>query len=777
MEERLQKNPVKLLLPFGFASLVLVILLCGLAQETEAEPRVLSVTQSQAQNHHRLLDYQTGVSVCEQTPNLVRNLNPGFEQGGGDPWKPNHWYECEDCLFAYHDPGPDSLVSAEIGADSPRSEDCRLVTTPIQETPVEEGRFYDYYGRVQADLTQGDAYLRITFWSCSNVLSDCYAGEGHTTHVTHTQGAWATVTGSVQAPAGARYARVEAVLPALSVGTVHFDDVYLGLATCLEITKSDNSGSAAPGQMLTYTIVYTNVGREKATDVQIIETYDDRYVYFKGAQPPPDKGTTIWEVSELTPTASSMITVWVEVRNDKDPRDLIVNCVEIDSDELDSDEPDSDKKVHVCISTGDGCAITIYPPGVEQTGQPGEQVSYALTLHNLGIYDGRPDLVAVSSQGWKVITPSLPYTLTSGGSADMTMGLVVPPDALDGTAVVTDVTIVTATLTCVTCTEKATAVVTTVVTHGVVSPTRIAVGGPTTGFVHTAYTFIANVSPSTATLPVTYHWQATGQTPVTTSVYALSHTVRFTWSTTGTKTVTVTATNAGGAISGTHFILIEWHRVYVPLVLRRWPPAPVLYPISNPGGDGSYTVCWSTVNWGNFYVLEEDIDTTFPSPVQVYSGTNTCKSITGKGAARYYYRCKVCNGWTCSDWSNVEYVDVLWEAEPNDDGLTQANGPIVCGLTYYGTFTSTADIKDYFYFTLTVSHSVELWLTNIPAGSNYELCLRNASLGEIKCSANSGNADEHILVGSLPPGLYRIQVYKRSSTGSTQPYHLRLECR
>jgi hypothetical protein len=220
----------------------------------------------------------------------------------------------------------------------------------------------------------------------------------------------------------------------------------------------------------------------------------------------------------------------------------------------------------------------------------------------------------------------------------------------------------------------------------------------------------------------------------------------------------------------------EWgvSTIYLPLVLRRWPPVPDLFPIDNTDGDGDYDVCWSEVGRANYYVLEEAIYCDFNGWKGVYTGTDTCYSITDKGPTRYYYRVKARNGWPDDVWSNVQSVDVLWEKEPNDDPLSQANGPIVSGLTYYGTFPSGLDVKDYFSFTLTIPHSVEIWLTNIPAGHDYHLCLRDANLvPEIRCSANPGNADEHILVSDLTAGKrYYIQVFNASQTGSSQPYHL-----
>ena len=79
MKKQLQKSLVRSLLPLGFSSLLLVILLCGLSQATEAEPGASFAAMSR----EGMLDHQTGVSVCQQTENLM--LNPGFEQGSGEP--------------------------------------------------------------------------------------------------------------------------------------------------------------------------------------------------------------------------------------------------------------------------------------------------------------------------------------------------------------------------------------------------------------------------------------------------------------------------------------------------------------------------------------------------------------------------------------------------------------------------------------------------------------------------------------------------------------------
>jgi uncharacterized membrane protein YeaQ/YmgE (transglycosylase-associated protein family) len=102
----------------------------------------------------------------------------------------------------------------------------------------------------------------------------------------------------------------------------------------------------------------------------------------------------------------------------------------------------------------------------------------------------------------------------------------------------------------------------TVVT-GTTSLTGVVITGRTTGTVSTTYTFMATASPITATLPITYTWQADGQSPVThVAISGLTDIVTFTWPSgvSGTQAITVTAANAGPeVVTGTaaiHILLL-----------------------------------------------------------------------------------------------------------------------------------------------------------------------------------------------------------------------------
>ncbi len=105
------------------------------------------------------------------------------------------------------------------------------------------------------------------------------------------------------------------------------------------------------------------------------------------------------------------------------------------------------------------------------------------------------------------------------------------------------------------------------------SPGDVTIIGPTKGITQTAYSFTANVSPGTVVQPITYEWQATNQAPVTHTGGGLSDTISFTWSTTGTQTISVTVTNAHGTASDDHAITIgdtASNVVFLPMVVKNY---------------------------------------------------------------------------------------------------------------------------------------------------------------------------------------------------------------
>lgn len=92
------------------------------------------------------------------------------------------------------------------------------------------------------------------------------------------------------------------------------------------------------------------------------------------------------------------------------------------------------------------------------------------------------------------------------------------------------------------------------------------IGGPSHGMINTSYDFLALVGPSSATTPVTYTWQVSDQADATVRVGQLNDTLPLQWSTPGTKTITVRATNMDphnvsvygtGEVIRSHTVVIE----------------------------------------------------------------------------------------------------------------------------------------------------------------------------------------------------------------------------
>ncbi len=105
-------------------------------------------------------------------------------------------------------------------------------------------------------------------------------------------------------------------------------------------------------------------------------------------------------------------------------------------------------------------------------------------------------------------------------------------------------------------------------------PTSVTVSGPASGVVSDTYTFTATSLPGTASLPLTFIWQATGPSRIVTdSNTGRTSVVSFTWFISGMQYITVTARNAAGQAVGYDSIDIQpraviWYYVYLPLTLK-----------------------------------------------------------------------------------------------------------------------------------------------------------------------------------------------------------------
>jgi hypothetical protein len=115
----------------------------------------------------------------------------------------------------------------------------------------------------------------------------------------------------------------------------------------------------------------------------------------------------------------------------------------------------------------------------------------------------------------------------------------------------------------------------------------------------------------------------------------------------------------------------------------------------------------------------------------------------------------------------------LWCPEPANDMRGGACGPLLSNMTYR-EYIATAGDRDWFYFDMPTTHTIEARLTNIAPGCNYDLYLRDPAGNHITSSANDGNADEHIQWGALPAGRYYLVAVGIEGWSADVPYALQV---
>ncbi|HOT92686.1 MAG TPA: hypothetical protein PLN71_14070 [Anaerolineae bacterium] len=102
----------------------------------------------------------------------------------------------------------------------------------------------------------------------------------------------------------------------------------------------------------------------------------------------------------------------------------------------------------------------------------------------------------------------------------------------------------------------------------------VTASGLTQGDTNHAYTFNAAIAPEITIFPITYTWEATDKTPIVhANLYQTYDSAAFTWTTPGTKTITITAAIAGAVTHDIHEIVIKGlvldKHIFLPLVLRQ----------------------------------------------------------------------------------------------------------------------------------------------------------------------------------------------------------------
>lgn len=409
-----------------------------LATKAEGEPSKLTVQSGPQKGGNAALAAAqiNQVIVSRQTPNLVPD--PSFEEASQLP--NTLWPSKGNCTFAL------DTTTAYQGDQSARivgdSTTCDL-RTKLGTMPVEIDHVYDFSCWVKSDLLAGDAYLLLRFvGNGQNTVA-----EAETQHIIQTNNAWVELTGSLRAPDKATGAQLQLKLSHASAGSVWFDHCFVGLAINLEIEKMDQPTQVEPGELLTYTVTYRNVGRETATNVQVFETYDGEII-FQTADPGPDFSNNIWQIGSLPPDTTGRLTIIAQVKSEVDSN-VIVNLVEMTSDETTVTFQDITTTSITDTPDIPTCRVQITPSARSQGGLPGAEILYPYLITNKGEETGIVTLEANSSHNWQTsLAPIASFSLPPGASQPITASLKIPvtvTTALSGTV---DLTTITATQSC-----------------------------------------------------------------------------------------------------------------------------------------------------------------------------------------------------------------------------------------------------------------------------------------------------------------------------------------
>ncbi len=132
--------------------------------------------------------------------------------------------------------------------------------------------------------------------------------------------------------------------------------------------------TANPGEMITYTITYENIGTDWAYNSVITDTFPVGISYVSSV-PMPDVGNNVWMIGAIAPGASGTIMITVQIDNDVPLGTILTNNVTIVHDGgQDWDEADT-------LIIGPYMALTKTAP---VSAIPGETIMYTITYQNVG---------------------------------------------------------------------------------------------------------------------------------------------------------------------------------------------------------------------------------------------------------------------------------------------------------------------------------------------------------------------------------------------------------
>ncbi len=118
----------------------------------------------------------------------------------------------------------------------------------------------------------------------------------------------------------------------------------------------------------------------------------------------------------------------------------------------------------------------------------------------------------------------------------------------------------------------------------------------------------------------------------------------------------------GDDIGDTHIphLGLDYFPFINPINFTLPPNSPLLIDPGINDSDGNYTLTWHECYSSIGYILEEDTNENFNSPIIIYNGSGSSIDIKLKANGTYYYHVKAYNKYGESNWSNIVDIIVDW---------------------------------------------------------------------------------------------------------------------
>ncbi len=147
--------------------------------------------------------------------------------------------------------------------------------------------------------------------------------------------------------------------------------------TILHLAKEASTDVAEPGDLITYTLSYSNSGNAPATGVQITDTIDANTT-FVTSDPPPDSGSYVWDIGTLLPSDTHQIIVTVQVT------DSLPNGTILTNDALIRDATDVTDTGQATVTVESAPILHLAKEASSDIIEPGDTLTYTIWYSNTG---------------------------------------------------------------------------------------------------------------------------------------------------------------------------------------------------------------------------------------------------------------------------------------------------------------------------------------------------------------------------------------------------------